>query len=55
MSFPKIDVQAPWLTTEQMVEVDRAMIGVPPSLHSGGGLGFEVGPVFATGDIVRLD
>ena len=54
MSIPDIDAPIPWLTTEQMVEVDRAMIGVPPSLYAGAGLGFEVGPVFATGDIVRL-
>ena len=54
MSIQDIDAPIPWLTTEQMVEVDRVMIGVPPSLYSGGGLGFEVGPVFATGDIVRL-
>ena len=26
MSIPKIDAPVPWLTTEQMVEVDRAMI-----------------------------
>ncbi len=41
--------------TQHVGELYLADIGVPPSLYSGGGLGFEVGPVFATGDIVRLD
>ena len=54
MSIPNTDAPIPWITTEHMVEVDRAMIGVPPSLYAGAGLGFEVGPVFATGDIMRL-
>jgi NAD(P)H-hydrate epimerase len=35
-------------------ELYLADIGVPPSLYSGEKLGLEVGPVFATGDIVRL-
>ena len=26
MTFPSIDVEIPWLSTEQMIEVDRAMI-----------------------------
>jgi len=26
MSIPNIDAPVPWLTTEQMIEVDRAMI-----------------------------
>jgi hypothetical protein len=54
MSIPDIDAPVPLLTTPQMVGVDRAMIGVPPSLYAGAGLGYEVGPVFATADIVRL-
>jgi hypothetical protein len=35
-------------------ELYLADIGVPPSLYAGAGLGFEVGPVFAASDIVRL-
>ncbi len=54
MSIPDIDAPVPWLTTPQMVKLDRAMIGVPPLLYAGAALGFEVGPVFATSDIVRL-
>jgi len=54
MNIPDIDAPVPWLTTAQMVEVNRAMIGVPPLLYAGAPIGFEVGPVFATTDIVRL-
>jgi hypothetical protein len=31
-----------------------ADISVPPSLYNKPALGLEVGPIFATGDIVRL-
>jgi len=112
MSIEAIDFSVPWLTTEQMVEVDRLMIeqdspvlsldlpsgidagsgevfdpavratatltlalpknglrtadgcvgelyladiGVPPSLYTSPSLALPpVGPLFATGDIVRL-
>ncbi|MFV2072001.1 MAG: NAD(P)H-hydrate epimerase [Thermoanaerobaculales bacterium] len=36
-------------------ELYLADIGVPPSLYAGPALGLEVGSVFATGEIIRLD
>ncbi len=53
LALPKEGLRADGVT--QLVgELYLADIGVPPSLYSGAGLGFEVGPMFATGDIVRL-
>ena len=53
LAMPKEGLRADGVT-ELVGELYLADIGVPPSLYSGGGLGFEVGPVFAIGDIVRL-
>ena len=35
-------------------ELYLADISVPPELYSQPGLGFDVGPVFATSDILRI-
>jgi len=53
LALPKEGLRADGVT-EHAGELYLADIGVPPSLYAGTGLGFEVGPVFATGDIVRL-
>jgi len=53
LALPKEGLRADGVT--QLVgELYLADIGVPPSLYSGAGLGLDVGPVFATSDIVRL-
>ena len=53
LALPKEGLRADGVT-QHVGELYLADIGVPPSLYAGAGLGFEVGPVFATGDIVRL-
>jgi NAD(P)H-hydrate epimerase len=53
LALPKEGLRADGVT-EHVGELYLADIGVPPSLYAGAGLGFEVGPVFAAGDIVRL-
>jgi len=53
LALPKEGLRSDGVT-EHVGELYLADIGVPPSLYAGAGLGFEVGPVFAAGDIVRL-
>jgi NAD(P)H-hydrate epimerase len=53
LALPKEGLRADGVT--QLVgELYLADIGVPPSLYSGAGLSLDLGPVFATSDIVRL-
>jgi hypothetical protein len=54
LALPKEGLRADGVT-RHVGELYLADIGVPPSLYAGAGLGFEVGSIFANGDIVRLD
>jgi len=53
LALPKVELRADGVT-QHVGELYLADIGVPPSLYAGAVLGFEVGPIFAAGDIVRL-
>ena len=53
LALPKEGLRADGVP-QHVGELYLADIGVPPSLYAGAALEFEVGPVFATADIVRL-
>ncbi len=54
LALPKTGLVAPGVE-RHVGELYLADIGVPPALYKGPGLGIDVGPVFATSDIVRVD
>ena len=54
LALPKEGLRAADVA-DHVGELYLADIGVPPSLYAGSALGLEVGPVFATGEIIRLD
>ena len=53
LALPKEGLRSPGVEA-YVGELYLADISVPPSLYSKPALGLEVGPIFATGDIVRL-
>jgi NAD(P)H-hydrate epimerase len=53
LALPKEGLRAEGVR-EHVGDLYLADISVPPALYAGDALGFDVGPVFATGDIVRL-
>jgi NAD(P)H-hydrate epimerase len=53
LALPKKGLRSPGVEA-YVGELYLADIGVPPSLYNKPALGLEVGPIFATGDIVRL-
>ncbi len=53
LALPKEGLRADGVT-QHVGELYLADIGVVPLLYAGAALGFEVGPVFATAEIVRL-
>lgn len=53
LALPKTGFAAP-AARRQLGELFLADIGVPPGLYAEPSLGIEVGPLFATSDIVRL-
>jgi NAD(P)H-hydrate epimerase len=53
LALPKEGLRADGVT-RHVGELYLADIGVPPSLYAGAALGLEVGPIFASGDILRL-
>jgi NAD(P)H-hydrate epimerase len=53
LALPKQGLRAPGVE-EQVGELYLADISVPPELYTGPQLGFEVGPVFACEEIIRL-
>jgi NAD(P)H-hydrate epimerase len=53
LALPKKGLRSPGVEAH-VGELYLADISVPPSLYNKPGLGLEVGPIFATGDIVRL-
>jgi len=53
LALPKEGLRADGVR-QQVGELYLADIGVPPALYAGAALGLEVGPIFATCDIVRL-
>lgn len=53
LALPKAGLQTTGVEA-QVGELYLADITVPPELYAGPSLGLQVGPIFATGDIVRL-
>jgi NAD(P)H-hydrate epimerase len=53
LALPKEGLRAP-AAAPLVGELYLADISVPPSLYAQPGLGLQVGPIFATGDVVRL-
>ncbi len=53
LALPKEGLRADGVT-RHVGELYLADIGVPPSLYAGAELGLEVGPIFSSGDILRL-
>ncbi len=53
LALPKVGLRAPGAASH-VGELYLADIGVPPSLYGEPALGLQVGPIFATADIVRL-
>ena len=54
LALPKKGLRSPGVEA-RVGELYLADIGVPPSLYNKPALGLDVGPIFATGDIVRLN
>lgn len=54
LALPKEGLRADGVT-DHVGELYLADIGVPPSLYAGAALGLNVGPIFATSEIVRLN
>ncbi len=53
LALPKEGLRAPGVDTH-VGELYLADISVPPSLYNESPLGLEVGPIFATADVIRL-
>lgn len=53
LALPKIGLRAPG-AAEHVGELYLGDIGVPPELYAGSGLAYEVGPIFAREEILRL-
>lgn len=53
LALPKAGLRAPGVAA-LVGELYLADISVPPALYAGPALNLTVGPIFSTGDIVRL-